>query len=119
MLKVSKPWGHEFRVYLDEKVDVWLMCFKAGNCSSLHFHPNKDKFLCVVAGEATLIKDNIHQRAKQGDTQFIPKGMAHRQIAHTDALILETEWPPDKRDIVRLEDSYGRKGKPYEPYDGE
>ena len=29
-------------------------------------------------------------------------------------MIFEIETPKDKRDIVRLEDKYGREGKPYE-----
>lgn len=117
MRRVDKPWGFESRLFMDDRQDLWLMSFKAGHRSSLHRHPNKDKWLFVVEGSATLVCDGTYVTATRGDRQFVPKNVPHRQIAHTDCKILELEWPPCKTDIVRMEDAYGRESAGYEDPD--
>ena len=53
-----------------------------------------------------------------GDKIMIRNGVFHSTTAVGDHLaLLEVETPNDKNDLVRLEDNYGRSGKPYESID--
>ena len=47
---------------------------------------------------------------------MIRKGLFHSTKATSEngAFVFEIETPIDKHDLVRLEDKYGREGKPYE-----
>jgi hypothetical protein len=47
---------------------------------------------------------------------MIRKGLFHstKAISENGAFVFEIETPVEKHDLVRLEDKYGREGKPYE-----
>ncbi len=112
--RVEKPWGSEMELYRDGHVCIWLLHIKRDQQTSLHCHPNKTTMLVVVGGEATVFTLNGTHALNQGDMMVIEKGAFHRTSSNVAGVNLyEIETPPNKRDLVRLEDKYGR-GQGYE-----
>lgn len=106
---------------------VWLLHIKPGHSTSLHKHMRKRSELCVLSGKARIttniwyygqpneVRDTID--ADNGKTYYISQGEPHKTEAIAEhgepasadgVLMLETVIPPDKDDLVRLEDGYGR-----------
>ena len=112
--RVTKPWGHEVEMYKDESCSIWWLHIHAGQQTSMHCHPHKTTMLAIVGGEATLISLNGSYELSAGDMVVIEKGAFHRTRSNGQPVVLyELETPANKRDLVRLEDHYGR-GQGYE-----
>ena len=113
--QVEKPWGYETEIYRDEHICGWLLHIRAGQQTSMHCHPNKTTMLIIRSGAAQVHSLMVTHLLDIGDMLFIEKGAFHRTeaIGGWDLLIYELETPPNKRDLVRLEDKYGR-GQGYE-----
>jgi hypothetical protein len=79
-------------------------------------HPNKKTGLIVVGGAASVGFLNTGIRLFPGEKTMIRKGVFHQttNYLNTDLILLEIETPNKKKDIVRLEDDYGRAHKPLE-----
>ena len=90
--------------------------FKKDHQTSLHCHPKKDTGLIVLDGAVDVSFLNDINRLVSGRKIMIRKGLFHSTRALSDggANIFEIETPKMKHDLVRLEDKYGRKAKPYE-----
>lgn len=112
---VNKAWGFEAELYANEKVSVWILNIKKGHATSLHLHPKKKTALIVLSGRVEIsflnssvvveapYKCNIHPR------------VPHRTRALSDdVLLLESECPNDKFDLVRIKDDYNREVYNYE-----
>lgn len=113
-VRVDKPWGHEVERYRNESVAVCWLHLHARSMTSLHCHTRKDAMIFVVAGSGVLETLNGEHAISEGELIIIERGAFHRAIALATSLILyEVENPPHKRDLVRLNDSYGR-GQGYE-----
>lgn len=113
-IRVNKPWGHEVEQYKDEKVAVWWLHIHTRQATSMHCHPHKTTMLFVVTGRGLLVTLNSVHAISEGDMAVIEEGAFHKTIAKDVALVLyELETPPNKRDLVRLSDDYGR-GQGYE-----
>tara|TARA_R100000008_G_scaffold63128_1_gene40377 strand:+ start:531 stop:1232 length:702 start_codon:yes stop_codon:yes gene_type:complete len=122
---VKKPWGYEYLAYQNDKVGLWFLYIAKGQQTSMHCHPNKTTGLILLDGEATLsfLGDSfnlkpVSETTVMGDVSktMIRKGLFHSTKATSEngAFVFEIETPVDKHDLVRLEDKYGREGKPYE-----
>jgi len=118
---VEKPWGWEYLLYENEHIAIWHLHIYEGRQSSLHCHPNKKTGLIVLSGvaEVSFLTDYVEQRGGQRifpkEKVMIRKGVFHSTKAIVGDLdLFEIETPVDKQDLVRLEDKYGREGKPYE-----
>ena len=112
---VKKPWGYEYLVYENEQVGLWFLNIESGQSTSMHCHPNKTTGLMVIDGvaEVSFLSDKIDLKTSQ--KVMIRKGLFHSTKAPFGNIqIFEVETPVDKHDLVRLADSYGRTGKPYE-----
>jgi len=113
-LRVKKPWGHEIEKYRNENVAVWWLHLHSNQQTSMHCHPNKTTLLMIVGGLATLETLNGSHELSEGEIVVIEKGAFHRTRSNGEPVVLyELETPPNKRDLVRLEDAYGR-GQGYE-----
>lgn len=110
---VKKPWGHEIERYRDERVSVWLLYLETGKETSMHCHPSKTTLLMVIRGNVILSTLKETQHLAEGDCVVVEKGAFHRSSSVGGAVMYELESPPNKRDLVRLHDSYGR-GQGYE-----
>lgn len=114
--RVEKPWGYEFRVALGTSLTLTYLTIFPKSQTSLHCHPRKTTSLTAISGSGTIrfLKDSIKFAA--GTSFMVRNGLFH-QISNTSTrnlVVLEFENPSDPMDLVRLEDSYGRRLTHYE-----
>jgi hypothetical protein len=113
---VSKPWGQEYLVYENEQVALWLLYIKKNESTSLHCHPLKTTGMVLLSGEVELSfladKRILNAPAKA----MIRRGLFHstKALSKNGAYLFEIETPNDKLDLIRLDDTYGRKDLGYE-----
>ena len=113
-VRIKKPWGHELEKYRDDDIAVWWLHLHSSQKTSMHCHPNKTTMLVIMGGEATLQTLGESHLISDGDVVVIEKGAFHQIISNGGPIMLyEVESPPNKRDLVRLKDDYGR-GQGYE-----
>ena len=113
---VIKPWGYEFLVFENNLVAVWLLYIKKGFSTSMHCHPQKKTSLILLSGNAMNITFLHRRYLKGGDAIIIEKEVFHstKSLSDDGVFLLEIETPPNKTDLVRLEDRYGRELSGYE-----
>ena len=113
---VNKPWGYEYLVYSNKYIGLWFLHIKKNQQTSFHCHPKKDTGLIVLNGIIDVSFFNDITRLSAGRKLMIRKGLFHmtKALSKGGASIFEIETPKLKHDLVRLEDKYGRKAKPYE-----
>ena len=72
--------------------------------------------MVVVSGSITFKNFSSEEKAVAGQGFEIEKGTFHQSAAVLDeeAILIEIESPPDKLDLVRGTDNYGREGMGYE-----
>ncbi|MEK7060634.1 MAG: hypothetical protein AAB937_00175 [Patescibacteria group bacterium] len=113
---VNKPWGYEYLLYENHDVAAWVLHLNNNHKTSMHCHPNKKTSLIVVSGEVVCSTLEGWLTRKQGDGIIIEEGVFHttRAVSKGGALVIEVECPPNKKDLVRLKDAYGREDQGYE-----
>ena len=112
---VRKPWGREYLAFRNEHMAIWALEIKAGECTSLHAHPKKNTALILLDGAVRLSFIRVDPKRLDALEKInIFRGRFHSTFALENSVLLEVESPDDKHDLVRLEDSYGRVGAPYE-----
>tara|TARA_R100001443_G_scaffold65272_1_gene74601 strand:- start:6892 stop:7554 length:663 start_codon:yes stop_codon:yes gene_type:complete len=113
---VKKPWGYEYLAYENDKVGLWFLYIAKDQQTSMHCHPNKTTGLVLLDGEVEVSFLGNSNKLKPVSKTMIRKGLFHSTKATSEngAFVFEIETPVDKHDLVRLEDKYGREGKPYE-----
>ena len=113
-IRIKKPWGHEVERFCNEDVSVWWLNIRPDCETSLHCHIEKTTLLFVVSGRGMLYTLGMNYGLSEGDLVIIERGAFHRTRADSNGMMLyELESPVNKRDLVRLRDSYGR-GQGYE-----
>jgi uncharacterized cupin superfamily protein len=112
---IRKPWGLEYSCYKNEHIDIWEMQLFPGHSTSFHCHPGKDVLKIILEGEIKLITFHKEEKLAANDYRLIKGNTAHRSIntGKNIARIVEIESPPDKKNLIRFEDKYGRRGTPY------
>lgn len=115
-LVVNKPWGYEYLLFENEHVAIWILYLKPGTATSMHCHPKKMTALTVLSGEVATSSLHTSFVLKPMDSLIIDSGVFHSTRASSveAAMIMEIETPPDKGDLVRLKDEYGRENSGYE-----
>lgn len=116
-LVVLKPWGYEFLAFENEHVAIWFLHIKEGHSTSMHCHPKKKTTLAVLNGECFCHTFLTRNSLVVMDSVQIEKGVFHSTTAvSSDGIyLLELESPPNKTDLVRFNDKYGRAKAGYEP----
>ena len=113
---VKKPWGYEYLLFENNDVAIWMLYIKYNYATSLHCHPKKKTSLIVLDGqvEASTLTDKFILNSKDG--LVIDSGAFHssKSISEDGIFLMEIESPPNKTDLVRLKDKYGRENKGYE-----
>jgi mannose-6-phosphate isomerase-like protein (cupin superfamily) len=113
---VKKPWGYEYLMFENGKVGVWHLFIRSGGETSLHCHPRKKTGYILLSGTAVVsfLNDSVSLTALS--KLMIREGLFHSTKAASPegVHVIEVESPPDKENLVRLDDRYGRKQKPYE-----
>lgn len=111
--KVYRPWGH-YEVLLDKPTyKVKEIFVKPNSQLSLQSHYKRAEHWVVVAGTATVTRNEEEITLKAGQAIDIPLNAKHRLSNKTKnpVIIIETQLGEylGEDDIVRYEDVYGRK----------
>ena len=110
------PWG-EMHTYFENKtpreIQSWvkILNIKKGESISLQYHKYRTEKWYVLKGNPTAIIGKTKRHLNQGAFVSISSNVNHRLIAESeDAIVLEICFGTqvDEKDIVRLEDRYGR-----------
>jgi mannose-6-phosphate isomerase-like protein (cupin superfamily) len=115
--KVEKPWGYELIWALTDRYCGKLLFIRAGEQLSLQFHRVKDEAWLVYEGRAEVELApageaiSVTEVVAPGAAFHFEPGTVHRVRALEDTKILEVSTP-ELDDVVRLDDRYGRAGKP-------
>ncbi len=113
--RVDKPWGYELIWALTDDYCGKVLFVRAGHAISLQFHREKDESWYLQSGRAEVqvgaLGEAVLEREvmSAGAALHFKPGTVHRVTALDDTTILEVSTPQID-DVVRLEDSYGRKG---------
>jgi mannose-6-phosphate isomerase-like protein (cupin superfamily) len=112
---VSKPWGLEYLCGRNKHLEVWELYIDPRASTSLHCHPEKDTLNIILEGSAILETISGKEMLTAGDFRIIKAGAIHRTINQFSscARVLEIESPPNKYDLIRIQDSYGRESLGY------
>ena len=112
---VKKPWGYEYLLFENDFVAIWVLHLRKGQRTSMHCHPLKKTSLVVLSGRVQSSTLSGWFDLEVLDGLLIENGVFHTTKALSDEVfVMEIETPPNKKDLVRLRDSYGREGKGYE-----
>jgi len=111
--KVTKPWGHELWLELNQFYAYKLIHMKKGNQSSLQMHDMKIEANYVIDGEAEVLLEDDSGELKshiysKGSGWVVPRKRKHRVIAKTDYTALEVSTP-HLDDVIRFEDDTNRE----------
>jgi mannose-6-phosphate isomerase len=106
----ERPWGRFRQFSLNEPSTVKILTVDPGQMFSLQYHKSRTEFWRVLSGNPRITIGDKVIDAKPGDEFLIPVNTNHR-IEATDLAtdvfeIAHGEF--DEKDIVRLEDKYGR-----------
>ena len=117
--KVVKPWGSEYVIFRDSnKISITFLNIKKNKKTSFHGHPKKKTGFILLSGSAIIrlgLEKNDEITFNANSKLMIRPGLFHSIKSISNNLnLLEFETPVDKRNLVRLYDSYGRSNKPYE-----
>jgi len=107
---VKKPWGNEKHFILNKKCTVKILTIKPKGILSLQKH-KKRKELWYFLTQGYVQLGNKKKKIKKGKILTIKKNQPHRLISkNKEVKVLEISYGSfDPKDIVRIEDAYGRK----------
>ena len=109
----QRPWGEELWLTREHEAPamVKIITVKPGETLSLLYHHRRDEFWLVLSGNGTAKIGGQSLKLENGSTCFIPRETRHRVSGgDTELVFLELAFGDfDEKDIVRLEDKYGRK----------
>ncbi|MBN0043417.1 hypothetical protein JS756_04740 [Streptomyces actuosus] len=113
---IPKPWGLEYRIYVDDFIDVWNLRIDEGESTSMHVHPRKLTYLLCLAGQGVTSTLTGDVPVGAGSLLRIGGGAFHasRSIGPGPLWLVEVEAPRNKFDLIRLRDNYDRQGTAYE-----
>lgn len=108
---IKKPWGKEIWFAFTKKYVGKILIIKKGYRTSKQYHKRKDETFYCDKGKCILELGRKKIIMKEGDTIRIKPKTVHRIYAkYGDIKIIEVSTPHLK-DIVRIEDDYGRENK--------
>ena len=110
---ITKPWGKEIWLELNEKYCYKRLYIKAGTRTSFQYHEKKLETNYIIEGKAEIwLEDDLGEIEKKimkkDDSFTIKPPRKHRVIALTD-LILQEVSTPEVDDVIRISDDYQRK----------
>lgn len=116
---VEKPWGYEYLMFENQHVAIWVLYLKKDHATSMHCHPNKKSSLIVISGNVICSTLEGWTPRIAGEGLVIEEAVFHstKAISKSGAYVIEVESPPNKKDLVRLRDEYGRENQKYEGTD--
>jgi mannose-1-phosphate guanylyltransferase / mannose-6-phosphate isomerase len=113
--EVFRPWGSYDSVDAGPRFQVKRLTVKPGAVLSLQKHRHRAEHWVVVKGTARITRGEDVFLLQENESTFIPIGTVHRiENPGSEPLqIIEVQSGGylGEDDIVRIEDSYGRKGR--------
>jgi len=110
--KIYRPWGWYQSLEFGEKFQVKLINLSPGAKISLQRHQHRAEHWVVVAGVATVTRENQVLRLQENQSTFISAGEIHRLENNADIPLQVIEVQSGEYlgedDIERLDDQYGR-----------
>lgn len=113
---ISKPWGVEYLCGCNKNLEVWELYINSKASTSLHCHPDKDTLNIVLEGGVFLETIRRKEKLRAGEFRLIKAGAIHRTTNPNQnfrARVLEIESPPNKYNLIRIKDDYGRESIGY------
>lgn len=111
--KVARPWGWYDSVDEGERFKVKRIQVKPGASLSLQMHHHRAEHWIVVKGVAEITNGDKVITLTENQSTYIPQGQTHRLAnpGETPLEIIEVQSGSylGEDDIVRFEDTYGRK----------
>lgn len=109
MKVVKKPWGDFKQFVLNKKCTVKILSVKPKGVLSLQKHKKRSEMWYFLTSGFMQIGDK-KSKVKKGEVVNAGKNVAHRIYAGTTKVdVLEISFGEfDEKDIIRLEDKYGR-----------
>jgi len=106
----KRPWGEELWITRDSPSMVKILSVSPGEALSLQFHKSRDEYWHVLSGNGSAVVGDETRPLAAGTDCFVPRGTNHRLTGGSETLVLlELAFGDyDEKDIVRLEDKYGR-----------
>ena len=109
---VSKPWGREEWLELNDRYCYKRIYLNKGTRTSYQYHLQKLETNYIISGEAEVWLENdageVEKTLKKaGDFFTVKPPKKHRVIAITD-LILQEVSTPEVDDVIRIEDDTSR-----------
>ena len=113
---IPKPWGYEYRAYVDDFFDFWALHINAPHSTSMHVHPRKLTYLICLGGEGRTFGLRDGAAVGAGSVVRIAPGAFHttQNLGDEPLELIEVEVPRNKYDLIRLRDDYNRAGTGYE-----
>ena len=112
--EVYRPWGSYDTVDVGDRFQVKRLTVKPGATLSLQMHHHRAEHWIVVSGTARVTCDDKVFLLAENESTYIPIGARHRieNPGKVPLHIVEVQSGTyfGEDDIVRYEDSYGRKG---------
>ncbi|MDO8610261.1 MAG: hypothetical protein Q7R95_06960, partial [bacterium] len=114
-LIVKKPWGYEYLLFENKFVAIWILHINKNEATSIHCHPGKKTSLVLLSGKVVVSTLSDWYELSDLDGVILENGVFHSTKSMSeDVFVMEIESPPNKKDLVRLKDFYGRENKGYE-----
>ncbi len=109
---VTKPWGREVWLALNERYCYKRIYINAGHRTSFQYHKKKFETNYLIEGVAEVwLEDEhgvVHKTVmRAGDFFDVAPPRKHRVIAITD-LVLQEVSTPEVDDVIRIEDETNR-----------
>ena len=109
----NRPWGKFYDLAeSNEKWHLKILVVKKGRRLSLQRHTKRSELWIVAEGRIQVQKGDKVLTLTPQQSLFIKKKEVHRIKALTDAVVVEISFGSHReKDIVRLDDDYGRSNK--------
>ncbi len=112
MKTITKPWGREEWLELNDKYCYKRIYLNQGTRTSYQYHQFKKETNYIISGKAEVWLENNKgivekKRMSTGDYFNVEPLRKHRIVAITD-LILQEVSTPEVDDVIRIEDDYLR-----------
>ena len=109
---VSKPWGKEIWLELNDKYCYKRIHINAGTKTSYQYHNQKLETNYIIEGEAEVWLENDQgvvekKQMSAGDSFTVIPPRKHRVIAVTNVILQEASTP-EVDDVIRIEDDTER-----------
>ncbi len=109
---VSKPWGKEVWLELNEKYCYKRLYLNAGHRTSFQYHRVKLETNYIIDGKAEIWLENddgvVEKTIMSKDASFTVLPMKKHRIVAISDIILQEVSTPEVDDVIRIEDDTKR-----------